>query len=318
MATATGQPEPERFKGASAGASHPQTSGSSERPSDPSKKYWWLAAVIVPVVVALIGIVPSFLNTASGSQYITNNQLDGDMYFTTNISVEDPTLQEEVRRAVELAQQKQYAQSAKAFEALAAQIQSAEIYNNLGVVQAAAGNMGPARTAYQQALALDPQFQGAHLNIGLIDKAEGKWIEAKEHFDRAGELRGAAGKVDEIDRHFGNNDILNATPIKVEATVSAEIVAPEDMDFYEFTAPPEPRDHLRVSLTNRSTTLSPSFHFFDGKKGQVTSHSNGTPGADLSFDLAAQPNETFYVHVFGRGLWDAPSSAGSYTLSVSP
>jgi hypothetical protein len=46
------------------------------RPVDPAKRYWWAAAVAVPVLVATIAIVPSFLKKDSPSVKITQDSHD--------------------------------------------------------------------------------------------------------------------------------------------------------------------------------------------------------------------------------------------------
>ncbi len=52
------------------------------------KKYWWLVLVIVPLVAALIGIVPSLLKGPAppGTIQIHNTEFSGDLLFA-NIEV---------------------------------------------------------------------------------------------------------------------------------------------------------------------------------------------------------------------------------------
>ncbi|MCP4388551.1 MAG: hypothetical protein GY802_09655 [Gammaproteobacteria bacterium] len=39
---------------------------SSENSTDPTKKYWLLILVIVPIIIALIGVLPKLLDSGSG------------------------------------------------------------------------------------------------------------------------------------------------------------------------------------------------------------------------------------------------------------
>ena len=307
------QPQPSKGPSATGGAPAPPTKA---RPTavDYAKKYWWAGAIAVPIVVALIGLMPSVMNRAdSGATYIANTQLGGDMYFVTNVSLANSELENQLEQAVRLIKQGDFAQSVPLFEELAGKTQSGALYNNLGVAHAAIGNLRAARQAYEKAMALNPNDAGVALNLGLIHKAEGNLKEAQKHFENAGAHKGAAENAQVIREELGNNTILTATPIPLSTTVEARIAGNEDTDFYRFTAPAGQRDILKVRLENRSTTLAPGITFFNADKAQVNYTSSGTAGADLTYRFSTEAGDTHYVQVWRQG-----GSAGPYALTITP
>ena len=218
----------------------PQKRGST--PVDYAKKYWWAGAIAVPIVVALIALIPSVMNKAgSGATYIANTQLGGDMYFVTNVSLADPELENQLEQAVRLVEQGDFAQSVPLFEELAGKTQSGALYNNLGVAHAAIGNLQAARQAYEKAMALSPNDAGVDLNLGLIHKAEGNLKEAQKHFENAGAHHwwGAAESAQAIREELGNNTILTATPIPLSTAVEARIAGSEDARIITDSQPPQ-------------------------------------------------------------------------------
>ena len=283
-------------------------------PVDYAKRYWWAGAIAVPIIVALINLMPSLVNSAgSGATYIENTQLGGDMYFVTNVALADPELENQFEQAVALGEQGHMDQSVSLFEELAGKTQSAAVLNNLGVAYAALGNLQAARQAYEKAKALDPNDAGVDLNLGLIRKAEGNLKEAQKHFEKAGTHRGAAESAQAIQEELGNNTILTATPIPLSTAIEARIAGNEDTDFYRFAAPEGKRDILEIQFENRSTTLAPGMSFYNADKAQVTYVSNGTAGANLKYRFSSEAGDTHYVQVWRQG-----GSAGTYALTVTP
>lgn len=57
-------------------------------------------------------------------------------------------------------------------------------HNLLGVAHAAAGDRTAARTAYRQALRLEPELAAARLNLGKLETLEGRYDEARRQFQR--------------------------------------------------------------------------------------------------------------------------------------
>ena len=281
---------------------------------DYAKKYWWAGAIAVPIVVALIGLMPSMMNKAgSGATYIANTQLGGDMYFVTNVSLADPELEDQLEQAVRLVKQGDFAQSVPLLEELAGKTQSGALYNNLGVAQAAIGNLQAARQAYEKAMALNPNDAGVALNLGFIHKAEGNLKEAQKHFENAGAHKGATESARAIREELGNNTILTATPIPLSTAVEARIAGNEDTDFYRFTAPAGQRDILKVRVENRSTTLAPWIALFNADKARMHYTFNDTAGADLTYRFSADAGAAYYIQVWRRG-----DSGGAYALTITP
>ena len=123
------QPQPSKGPSKTGGTPAPPTKAELT-PVDYAKKYWWAGVIAVPIVVALIGVMPSLMQKAgSGATYIANTQLGGDMYFVTNISLANPELENQMERAVRLVEQGNFAQSVPLFEELAGKTQSGALYN---------------------------------------------------------------------------------------------------------------------------------------------------------------------------------------------
>ena len=104
----------ERVPAPSAGADKGRKSGAAV---DYAKKYWWVGAIVVPIVVAVI-VMPKDKD-GPGAIYISNTQLGGDMYFTTTISLSESRSEEQLQQAVQLIQKGQYAEGLPIFKDLA-------------------------------------------------------------------------------------------------------------------------------------------------------------------------------------------------------
>ncbi len=84
------------------------------------------------------------------------------------------------------------------------------------------------------------------------------------------------------------------------------------MDFFRFAAPPAPRDRLRVSLQNPSTTFMPYLKLYNSSKEDTkTEAAAATAGADLTMQFSAEPGALYYLMVGG-----SYGSAGDYSFSV--
>ena len=51
----------------------------SDPANDPQKKYWWLILVAVPILLALIAIVPDLLNNGESEEAVPGTQQTGDV-----------------------------------------------------------------------------------------------------------------------------------------------------------------------------------------------------------------------------------------------
>ena len=191
------------------------------------KKYWWVVAVVVPVAVALVAVLPSLLKRGgddSGSEKSGNSvnanqsgsgnvqqvggininlagsDLSQKMYFVADLSDIDAQFKKatgnslteeirtEIRRAIQLATAQQPGESAAVFQKLAETLKVPALYNNLAKVQAQAGDVKAARLSTGQALALNPADAGANLNLGLLDASEGKLATALPALQKAAAL----------------------------------------------------------------------------------------------------------------------------------
>jgi hypothetical protein len=136
------------------------------------RKYWWVAAVAVPLAVALIAIVPGLFKGAAGSGAGTNTTITGDHNtvsfdysthntFVTNVNViareyELQTgralgddLRRQIEAAVNAASQNNHAESIRLLEQVAQAAPVPAIYNNLGVEYAKTRNVEASRRAFE-------------------------------------------------------------------------------------------------------------------------------------------------------------------------
>lgn len=167
---------------------------------DPQKKYWWLLAVVVPIIIAMIGIVPNLIDSRKSDPSplptgisITNNNFGNNMYFVTQVmGAEDPAKAQAAQQAIQsvtsLVQNSDYANAISQLEQAATQYQFPSIYNNLGVLYANMGEYDKAREAYNSALKLDPNDQAANFNLGLLEQFQGNTDAAQTAFSKAPDL----------------------------------------------------------------------------------------------------------------------------------
>jgi hypothetical protein len=152
------------------------------------KKYWWVVAVAVPVVVALIAIVPSFLKSSGGpgtanTATITgnNNTVNFDYStthntFVTNVNVIareyelqtgrplSDDLRRQIEAAVNAAMQNNHAESIRLLEQVAQAAPVPAIFNNLGVEYAKTQNAEASRHAFDLSKAKIAEVAAAAAN----------------------------------------------------------------------------------------------------------------------------------------------------------
>jgi hypothetical protein len=169
------------------------------------------------------------------------------------------------------------------------------VFHDLGVLYAQMNDHDRALHAFREALARDPDY--APVRLGLIN------------------LHGfTPHEADPVTAESEPNDTyLTANLISLGVDVVGEITTPEDLDCFRFSAPPAPRDLLRVEVKSQSVSLAPRLTVYDD-----TGHPTGEtaespdPGAGLILLISSQPNSTMYVEVAGtRG------SVGAYALKVT-
>jgi len=118
----------------------------------------------------------------------------------------------------------------------------------------------------------------------------------------------------EAQERESNDDILTTNVVELGIWITGGIGHPSDDDFYTFTLPNGPRDIFRVELENHSTTLEPELHYYDSRKSHTRGLSNGTTGADLSYEFVAEPGSRHHLQVRN----DDRATTGAYLLRIAP
>ena len=260
----------------------------SRKRIDSAKKYWWLPAIAVPVVVALIQLVPALIGGArpAGTTVVNNSRIGSDLYFVTNVQIEDPAARAQFEQGRVLAEAGQYAEAKAVLEKIPPAVKSAAVYNNLAVVNAALGDDTAALTNVQQALQLEPTNEAVRQNLDLLARV--------------------------VKEQTANSTILTAAPIELGSNVDSRLATDNDSDFFAFTAPSGSRDIVRVHVENRTTTFAPRLRLFDANRAQIGDQYTTTPGANVTMDLVTIPGAKYFAQV-------APlNGSGAYTLVASP
>jgi hypothetical protein len=113
-----------------------------------------------------------------------------------------------------------------------------------------------------------------------------------------------------FDAYEPNDDIFNAKTIVAGQPIEANIMDPDDTDYYSFVAPRG--GIVTIDIRNRSATLIPALSTFNPDKS-----SSGfgpdvrTPGGNLKHAIEVQDGQTYYIQV-----WSQSRTAGEYTLTV--
>lgn len=256
--------------------------------TDKPKKSRWVAAIAIPLVVAVIGVVPSFVaGGSSGNTFIDNSRSVGDLNFTTNVEISDPAIRSQFDQAIALARQGLLTEAKALFEQVAPTVEAAGVYSNLAVVNAALGDDMAAQRNWQQALQLEPANEMARENLARVSGA--------------------------IRDQQSNNRILSASRIAVGQEIDSRLMASSDTDYFAFSAPAGTRDILRVQIDNKTTTFAPDLRLYDPARAQFDRSYQTTPGANTMLEFVAVPGATYYAQV-------SPYSGdvADYTLTVTP
>ncbi len=261
--------------------------------------YKWAAGIALPILLALIPLLwpkSGEIKLPNNTTVVTNISVIENQFHTfTGKPLEDAGLKTQLQAAVNLAKAGQYEASRQMFLQLAGSVPVPAVYNNLGALASLAGDAPAAREAYQQALAKDPGFKPALSNMSTLTAAAAPANRAVR--DRELEP---------------NNDPAHANILPLNTPVAAEIT-PNDTDYFQITAPRPPRDRLKVSVRNTSTTLVPVIGLYDARKNRLSADGTFTAGADFETTLNPSPGEVYYVQIWGRD-----GSTGTYELTVTP
>ena len=310
------------------------------------QKYWWLILVALPLALAAIKLVPDLVSdgrkngpagdhnlVVNGSNNILNSDLSTKTYVINLAAIEkeyaeikreplqDEELKQEIERAVALLNEGKAKESAAAFEALNRKLALPSLQTDLGVAYQKSGDTRAASRAFAQALEQDPKYAPAQYNLGLVKAARGELTEARAHFEQSGDLGESEALARAIKQELvtqnvelePNNQPAEANILPLRKAVAANIVEPEENDYFRITSPIKYRDVLEVRVNNLSTTLRPGLVLYDANKSVIRDVLNDTLGADLEMQFVAEPEATFFFRIYGRS-----SSTGRYGLVVNP
>jgi hypothetical protein len=113
------------------------------------------------------------------------------------------------------------------------------------------------------------------------------------------------------DEYEPNDDPFTATPLKLGETIEANIMDGTDVDSYKLSGIKE--KSITISLRNLSSSLKPSIRVLKSDKSIAQGwNSPNTQGADISFSIASEPGEEYFVQVTS----DYGQSTGPYSLKV--
>ena len=285
---------------------------------DVPKKYWWTVAIAVPVIVAVIGIIPTLIPQGSDGKTIyvdvVGTQFNGKVAFNDVTVVSQQTKEqvgtdlpkevlETLQKALQLAQDNKFNEAIPAFESVTKVAPVPAAYNNLGAAYLAVGNKEKAKDVFNKALSGTTEQQTVHFNLKQTNPVVMSTVHARDEVKK--------GVDAELEP---NNEILNPNVISLETWIKAAKADKKDRDYFRFTTPPVYRDIIQVSIENSSTTLKPGLRIFNSEKSDISDwQGNTTAGSNLKYTFSAGPNESFYVLISSYH-----ETSGIYKLRVMP
>lgn len=265
----------------------------------------WIAAIAVPLAVALIGAIKigggsGETRTAGNLTLVTDVTLiENQFQQYSGQPLADADTKTLIQSAVNLAKAGQIEASRKLFEQLAAKVPVPAVYSNLAALDAESGDFQASRQALQDALAKDPNFGPAQQNLASLARLEKPVVRDVS----AAELE-------------PNNDFNHTNLIPLNRKIAAEVSPGTDVDYFQFTTPSGPRDIYRATLENNSTSLLPAISVFDGNRQRLNPSdqcTSGQPVAHIECFFSADPSSLYYVEVSSNY-----GSTGAYTLMLEP
>ena len=296
------------------------------------RKYWWIVLIILPIILAVIAVIPRLHagsegggnrisiegSTVGGDVQIVGKQTIFNQLQTRVGEKELAALKASVDRAVNLAFGGFKKDAIAEFEKLSKQTKAPAIYSNLGALYLAENRPEEARRAFKEGIAADPSYEPLRLNLARLYEQEGKIPEAIEQLEGTTDVahaealrtklqgQAAGGKAE----REPNNTILQANPFVVGQTVISEVSGATDNDYFKFRHASKLRDKVKVVLENQSPTLRPWLKVYDANKSEIVSRANDTYGANLEVSLTMEPESDYYVQVLPY------NTRGKYRLSV--
>ena len=113
-----------------------------------------------------------------------------------------------------------------------------------------------------------------------------------------------------FDDYEPNDDIFSAARIRTGATIYANLMDADDVDFYSYESPRT--GTVTIDLENESPGLIPALTTFSpDKRTSGFGPDVRTPGQNLHHTMEVQAHQVYYLEVWSRG-----QTFGSYKLRV--
>jgi hypothetical protein len=110
------------------------------------------------------------------------------------------------------------------------------------------------------------------------------------------------------DAHEPNDDLLTPKPVRLGTDISGSVMDSGDHDWFRVSG--ATGTMIKVTFENLSTTLRPNLKVYDRNKSNIVDRFDGTPGANLTFEVDIKQAGDFYVEVLPY------STAGKYRLRL--
>ena len=285
---------------------------------DTPKKYWWAIGIAVPIIVAIISVIPQLTSTdvEHESFYVdvVGTQFNGKIAFNNVTVIQEQALGklgedlskdtvDKLHQALKLASDKKFDQAISAFESIAKIVSVPAVYNNLGAAHLGSGNKAQAKDAFNKALSEAPEQATAQFNLQLTN--------SKYDNDNPVSTEIKSTISSEIEP---NNKILNPNIIPLDTWITGVKSDSNDNDFFKFTTAKTYRDIVRVSIENLSTTLKPLIKVYNSEKSDISGwQGNETSGANLHYTIVAAPNTSYYFLVSSHH-----KTIGKYKTIIKP
>ena len=147
------------------------------------KKWWWVGAIAVPLLVAIIAIVPHLLRQDKGGAdtfFVAGTQFNGQVAFNSvtvvtgqvrQMSGEEmpDTMLEALRKALKFIESSEFEEAIPLLESVADAAPVPALFNNLGAAYLATGRREKARSYFEKALTGSPGKETtARFNLNQI------------------------------------------------------------------------------------------------------------------------------------------------------
>ncbi|SPE39760.1 Tetratricopeptide TPR_2 repeat protein [Candidatus Sulfopaludibacter sp. SbA3] len=204
-------------------------------------------------------------------------------------------IQQQFEEAASLVEAGEYYRAVELLQTAAKQAPLPVIFNDIGILYVQLNDPARAINAFREALARDAGYDPVRSNLERLKGFTSNMADP------------VSAEVEP------NNSTTYANFVTVNKPVDGEIAEVADEDYFRLTTPPAPRDHLEISVLNRSQSLAPRLRIFDEEGiilpwGREQRHG---PGDSISLIIAPPPNTTFYLNLSGDN-----NSFGAYTLTI--